>query len=145
MIFREALVSDIPQMQLVRNSVHENRLSDPSIIKDEDYIPYLTQTGKGWVCIVNNTVVGFAIVDVKTCNVWALFVSPEDEGAGIGKNLHRRMLDWYFEHHSYLLWLGTAPGTRAEKFYRKNGWVQIGTTNNEELKFEMSKEDWLKV
>jgi len=49
--------------------------------------------GKGWVCKVDGEVVGFAIVDLKEHNIWALFLRPEFEGMGIGKELHRLMID----------------------------------------------------
>jgi hypothetical protein len=36
MIFREARLTDIKGMQIVRNAVRENRLSDPRVIADKD-------------------------------------------------------------------------------------------------------------
>ena len=36
MIFREAQISDIQQIQIVRNAVKENVLSDPSLVTDKD-------------------------------------------------------------------------------------------------------------
>jgi len=41
MIFREASAGDIPQMQIVRNSVKQNTLSDPELVTDEDCENYL--------------------------------------------------------------------------------------------------------
>jgi hypothetical protein len=35
MKFREAHINDIPQMQIVRHSVKENVLSDPSLVEIE--------------------------------------------------------------------------------------------------------------
>jgi hypothetical protein len=32
MTIREALITDIPQIQIVRNSVKENMLSDPALV-----------------------------------------------------------------------------------------------------------------
>ena len=78
---------------------------------------------------------------MKDNNVWALFVTPSYEGKGIGKQLQKIMLDWYFDKTHDLLWLGTSPKTRAEYFYRKSGWKEAGMHGNE-IKFEMSKEDW---
>jgi len=46
---REAVLNDISQLQIVRNSVLENGLSDPGRITTADYQEYLTQKGKGWV------------------------------------------------------------------------------------------------
>ena len=69
MIFREASVGNIPQMQIVRNSVKENIFSDPDLVTDEDCENYLRNRGKGWVCEIENRIVGFAIVDMVNHNV----------------------------------------------------------------------------
>jgi GNAT superfamily N-acetyltransferase len=87
-------------------------------------------------------VVGFAIIDLPQKNVWALFVHPAWEAKGIGKRLHNKMLDWYFSKFDLPLWLSTAPGTRAEKFYYNQGWVQTNILLNGEVKFEMTGESW---
>ncbi len=142
MIFREAHINDIPQIQIVRNSVKENVLSDPSLVSDKDCEEFLTVRGKGWVCEIDGTVVGFSIADMKEKNVWALFVHPDHEAKGIGKRLHKEMLDWYFDQTKENIWLGTAPKSRAETFYRMNGWKEIGVHGKGEIKFEMNFEDW---
>ena len=142
MIFREARLSDIPQIQVVRHSVKENVLSDPSLVTDKDCEEFLTMRGKGWVCEINGVVVGFSIADLKEKNVWALFVHPDHEAKGIGKRLHKEMLDLYFTQTKEKVWLGTAPNSRAENFYRLNGWKEVGMHGKGEIKFEMSFEDW---
>ena len=142
MIFREALTADVPQIQVVRHSVKENILSNPALVTDEDCIEFLTVRGKGWVCEADNTIAGFAIADLKEYNIWALFLHPDFEGKGIGKELHRLMMDWYFSQTNHTAWLGTAPDTRAQEFYMQQGWKNAGTVNKGEIKFEMSKEDW---
>ena len=142
MVFREATIHDIKQIQTVRNSVKENTLSNPALVTDNDCIEFLTIRGKGWVCEVDQVVVGFSIVDFKENNVWALFVHPDFEKNGIGKRLHHLMLDWYFHKTNIKVWLGTSPNTRAEIFYRKLGWKEVGMNGKEEIKFEMTSEDW---
>ena len=142
MYFREATIEDIPQMQIVRNAVTENQLSDPALIKDAEYEEYLLYRGKGWVCEINETVVGFAIVDLQQNNIWALFISPTFAEKGIGKKLHYLMLNWYFKQTQQTVWLGTSPNTRAEIFYRKQGWTEVGTNGSNELKFEMTYQQW---
>ncbi|HEV8080381.1 MAG TPA: GNAT family N-acetyltransferase [Chitinophagaceae bacterium] len=142
MIFREAQVSDIQQMQIVRHSVKENILSNPELVTDKDCEEFITVRGKGWVCEINGNVVGFSIADIKENNVWALFVHPEHEAKGIGKRLQEEMLHWYFSQTKEKIWLSTAPASRAEKFYRMNGWVEAGIHGKGEIKFEMNFEDW---
>jgi GNAT superfamily N-acetyltransferase len=143
MIFREAILTDIPQMQVVRNAVKENVLSNPAMVPDKDYMVYMTERGKGWVCTVSASVVGFAIVDVVDSNIWALFVHPDFDRQGIGKQLHKRMMDWYFSHTNETVWLSTAPNSRAETFYRMNGWRETGIYGKGEIRFEMDAGDWL--
>jgi GNAT superfamily N-acetyltransferase len=142
MIYREATIDDIAQIQVVRNQVKENTLSHPSLVSDEDCVEFLTRRGKGWVCETGNTIVGFSIADLKEHNIWALFIHPDHEGNGIGKELHRLMMDWYFSQTDHTVWLGTAPNTRAEKFYTQQGWRNVGVVNKGEVKFEMTKEEW---
>jgi ribosomal protein S18 acetylase RimI-like enzyme len=142
MIFRKAETSDIPQLHSIRISVKENMLPDPSIITESDYKEFLNVRGKGWLCEVDNMIAGFAIVDFKNKNIWALFVTPEFEGRGIGRKLQEIMLDYYFQRNIEKLWLGTAPGTRAENFYRRSGWKETGTRPNGEILFEMSLNEW---
>jgi GNAT superfamily N-acetyltransferase len=142
MIFREAVVADIPQIQVVRNAVTENTLSDPALVPDKDVADYIVNRGKGWVCEIDKIIVGFAIVSVTDCNVWALFIQPGYDKIGIGKKLHNTMMDWYFATTDKPVWLSTSPGTRAEHFYRKAGWQEIGIYGKGEIKFEMTIEKW---
>jgi GNAT superfamily N-acetyltransferase len=145
MIFREAKAADIAQMQVVRNVVKENQLSSPTLITDEAVLEFITQRGKGWVCELDEHIVGFAIADLHRDNIWALFVDPDFEGKGIGKTLQTLMLDWYFSKGKEQVWLGTLPGTRAEAFYRQSGWQENVRNGSRELRFEMSKAQFEKV
>ncbi len=142
MIFREAVIGDIKEIQIVRNSVKENILSNPGLVTDDDCEDFLTMRGKGWVCEIENKLVGFAIADLKEDNIWALFVHPEFEGKGIGRKLHQIMLDWYFMQGKKNVWLGTSPHTRAERFYKNLGWREIGTHGKDEIKFEMTFDEY---
>lgn len=140
-IFRTATPEDIPEIQRVRHLVKENVLSDPSLVTDEDCHEYLVERGKGWVCEYEGAIVGFSIADLQNDNIWALFVDPEFEGKGIGRKLHRLMLDWYFSAGKEKVWLSTDPNTRAEEFYRRHGWQESGLHGGE-IRFEMNGTDW---
>jgi GNAT superfamily N-acetyltransferase len=142
MIFRIAESGDIKQIQVVRNAVKENMLSNPGLVTDKDCVEYLTLRGKGWVCEINNAVIAFAIADLIDNNIWALFVHPDFEGNGIGKALHDTMMDWYFSQQKEMVWLSTDVNTKAEKFYRKQGWKETGLYGKTEIKFEMTKDIW---
>ena len=145
MIIRQAKTQDIPQIQVVRNAVKENTLSDPALVPDKDVEDYIHNRGKGWVCEIDRVIVGFAIVSITDNNVWALFIQPGYDKKGIGKKLHDEMMKWYFSQTSTTIWLGTAPGTRAESFYRKAGWKETGLHGKGEIKFEMTAEDWKRI
>lgn len=143
MIIREANINDISQIQIIRNAVKENTLSNPNLVTDEDCRIFLTERGKGWVCEINDKIVGFSIADLQDNNIWALFVHPDFDKIGVGRQLHDVMLKWYFSKTKNTVWLGTAPRTRAEAFYRKAGWKEVGMHGKGEVKFEMTFNDWI--
>ena len=134
-------MADIPGMQRVRNSVLENKLSNPALISYEDYENFISVRGNGWICEEEGIIIGFSVADLTQNNVWALFVSPGAEGRGIGRELLRLLLQWYFIETRTNIWLSTAPQTRAEQFYRKAGWKEVGMQGNE-IKFEMTFKQW---
>jgi len=142
MSLRQAQIPDIPQIKVVRNAVTENTLSDPALVPDADVEDYITRRGRGWVCEINNRIVGFSIVSVIDKNVWALFIQPGFDKQGIGKRLHDEMMNWYFKQTNDTIWLSTTPGTRAEQFYRKAGWTETGIYGKGEIKFEMTAIQW---
>lgn len=141
MNYRKATIEDISQIQIVRNSVKENQLSNPNLISNEMVEEFITKRGKGFVCEIDDKIVGFSIVDFVKNNVWALFILPEFEGKGIGEKLHQLILNEYFNKTKETIWLSTEPNSRAENFYLKQGWKNVGFHRNE-VKFEMSFDDW---
>ena len=143
MKYCEATTDDIDQIHSVRLSVKENVLVNLSLISKEDYIRLLTQDGKGWVCETDFGIVAFSVVDTIKKNVWALFVHPNYEAKGIGYTIHKLMLDWYFSHKQETLWLSTDAETRADKFYRRAGWEEVMRFGKNEIKFELSYEQWM--
>ena len=139
---REATEKDIDQIQLIRRAVKENILPDPEIVSNEDCRIYITQRGKGWVAESNDVILGFAIADLEDNNIWALFIHPDHEKQGIGKQLHDTMLSWYFDTGKSWVWLSTDPGTRAEGFYNSHNWTRTEELPNGEIKFKMTAEAW---
>lgn len=100
-----------------------------------DYVMML-HNGMGWVCERYGQITGFAIVDVPKKNLWALFVHPAFERKGIGRNLHRLMIEACDQHGLDMLWLSTDPNTRAEEFYKRAGWMPKNPLPNGEVRFE---------
>jgi len=76
--------ADIKEIQVVRNAVRENMLSDPSLVTDQDCAIFIAEKGKRWVCEIAGKIVGFAIVNLAENNIWALFVHPDFDKSGIG-------------------------------------------------------------
>lgn len=137
-----ATINDYSQLHRIRMAVRENQLSDPFRITQLDYESFLTLKGRGWVHTIHSIITGFVIIDLEKFNVWALFVDPVYEGRGIGRQLHDEMLNWYFREYRPTLWLSTSPGTRAEEFYRRSGWLDKGREPGGEIRFEMPAENW---
>ncbi len=142
MQIRPASEADIPEMHRIRTSVRENRLAIPSLVQPGDYRAMLAEHGRGWVAESDGRIIGFAVADLSRRNVWALFVDPASEGRGAGRQLHDAMMDWMFAAGAEEVWLGTDPGTRAERFYRSAGWRFAGGEPNGEARYEMSRDDW---
>lgn len=137
---RQSQQKDISRLHEIRVAVKENVLSNPALITPADYEEFLFTRGSGWVAEIDNIIIGFAICDLREENIWALFVHPDFERRGAARALQKEMLDWYFAQKEKV-WLGTAPGTRAEKFYRASGWRENGM-HGKEVKFEMTSEEW---
>jgi len=132
-------VADIGGMHRVRLAVRENRLTSTAIT-EADYVPAITDSGRGWVIEADGTIVAFAAGNRETGNIWALFVHPDHEARGYGRRLHDALLDWLWSQGLNNLWLTTEPGTRAQGFYESMGWRRTGRNQRGELRFELNRE-----
>ena len=117
---RQATRDDIPAMHRIRLAVRENKTS--GAIREEDYYCELEVSGRGWVVEEQQEIVAFAVGNMETASIWALFVHPDHEGRGCGRLLHAAVVEWLFAQGVHRIWLSTAPGTRAQKFYEAAGW-----------------------
>ena len=86
-----------------------------------------------------NRIFNVDIGNATNGNVWALFVHPEHEGRGYGRQLHDMMVAWLWSAGLGRLWLTTEPGTRAQRFYEKAGWQLTDTTKGGELRYELQR------
>ena len=135
---RRARRGDVAGMQRVRMAVRENRLVGRAISESE-YVEAIETTGGGWVAELDGAVVGFAVGNARTGNIWALFVDPDHEGKGYGRRLHAAMLAWLWARGLERLWLATDPGTRAERFYERSGWKHAGAAERGEVRLELER------
>lgn len=137
-MLRQATRADIPALHRVRLSVHENRLSR-SAISESDYVTAIESTGRGWVIESEGEIVAFAVGNATTGNIWALFVDPQHEGLGFGRQLHDSMVAWLWSQHLEMLWSTTARRTRAARFYEAAGWRSAGLTPDGDLRYELRR------
>ena len=129
---------DFPELMRIRHAVRENRLVS-MVIGPADYRQAIEVEGRGWVAETEAGSVGFAVGNRLTGNIWALFIDPDHDGQGHGRKLHDVMVEWLFAQGLTRLWLGTEPGTRAQRFYEAAGWVRIGLQSDGEMAYELRR------
>lgn len=78
-----------------------------------------------WIAVSGCKAVGFSMILPEEGCLFAAFVLPAYEGAGIGKRLAEEAENQLFLHHD-LIWLETGEATRAAGFYRHRGWITAG-------------------
>ncbi|HBI12000.1 MULTISPECIES: GNAT family N-acetyltransferase [Akkermansia] len=93
----------------------------------EDMRQVYLPRARTWVCRDGGRVVGFACL-VGEGELAALFVAPERQCEGIGTAL----LDWVKEHSKGMLTVGVyEENARARAFYRRGGFEEIGSREDE--------------
>ena len=127
--FRDITHDDIPALFAVRIATRENALSLEELavlgITVESVRDMMKTTHRGWLCEVDGTMVGFAMGNGKTGEMWVVAVLPEFEARGIGAKLIALVEDWLWSLGWKELWLTTDIDTalRAYGFYVKLGWT----------------------
>jgi GNAT superfamily N-acetyltransferase len=132
--YRPARVEDIPDLMSIRNSVRENALVS-TVLGVDDYMQAITADGRAWVCEIEGEIVGFTCGRLVQGDIWALFIREAHEGQGIGNALMDIVERWMFEAGTDEISLVTSPGTRAERLYRRRGWIDRGMTSTGEVHF----------
>jgi GNAT superfamily N-acetyltransferase len=136
-VIRSALLDDVTAMHAVRTSARENVLASSGRVTLASYREMLEHRGRGWVWETEGRIVGFSVADLDARNIWALFVHPDFERRGFGRQLHDRAVAWLFERGAEKIWLTTDAASRAESFYRTAGWHVAGVKPNGEIRFEL--------
>jgi len=85
---------------------------------------------------VSGEIVGFSIAHQTSRSIFALFVLPSYENRGLGRRLLDAASAWLWDNGADIVWLTTAPDTRAARFYERDGWICSGVEANDELRFE---------
>lgn len=133
-MIRLATAADVPRIREIRNAVRENRLSHPDVVTARHIQRYL-DAGEMWVWDDGGFIKGFSAADTRDGSVWALFIDPAHEGKGLGRTLLAEVCGALRTAGHRTAMLGTAPGTRAERFYRQNGWESEGLDARGEIVF----------
>jgi GNAT superfamily N-acetyltransferase len=129
-VFREIEIRDIPALFRVRVATDENRLTSEQLtalgITEAAVEEKLGGTYKGWLCEDDGAVVGFAIGDRASCEMWVIAVLPSHVRQGIGERLLAAVESWMFGEGCLEIWLTTDIDTslRAYSFYRHRGWEE---------------------
>lgn len=127
--YREITCDDIPALFAVRAATDENNLSLEQLkalgITEDAVRDKILGSYKGWLCEVDGRVVGFAMGDRSSGELWVIAVLPEYTCRGIGSKLIRLVEDWLWQSGCGELWLTTDVDTtlRAYSFYGRQGWV----------------------
>jgi len=127
-------------MFAIRLAVTSNRMTRAELadigVTPESLPAMLSGTGRGWVAEADH-VMGFAMADARAASVFALFVSPDAEGHGLGSRLMDAAEGWLFRQGLEHIWLVTDPdrNVRANGFYRHRGWQSDGLTDEGEERF----------
>jgi len=93
---------------------------------------YQSNNGNFWIALVNNKVVGtIALLDIGNHQgaLRKMFVDTNYRGKhlGIGKKLLDNLFEWAKEKQFKEILLGTtAKFLAAQRFYEKNGFIEIG-------------------
>ena len=131
--YRKALPKDTNECIVLRGNTRENAFSVAQLEAigvtheswesgiERDKIP-------GYVCLVNEKIVGYCFGEKESGEILVLAVLPEYENLGIGKELLNKVVsDFKKLGHKYLfLGCSSDPKSRSYGFYRHLGWASTG-------------------
>ncbi|MEJ5027843.1 MULTISPECIES: GNAT family N-acetyltransferase [unclassified Comamonas] len=122
---RPATVGDVAAMFQVRLAVTENRMTLDELaaasVTPESIAEAIRSASCAWVATIDGEVAGFAMVDLDSACLFALFVRSDREGRGLGTALCRTCEQALLAQHE-AAWLETATTSRAARLYRHLGW-----------------------
>jgi ribosomal protein S18 acetylase RimI-like enzyme len=116
-VIRRIDASDVPQLFRVRAVTDENRLTLDQLAAlgiNENSVreKLLSSSHHGWVCEEQGSVVGFAMGDRSSGEMWVIAVLPTHIRRGIGGALLEQVETWLFSEGCSSLWLTTDVDTR---------------------------------
>lgn len=133
-MIRTATRADLPRITEIRMAVRENVLSRPEKIVEA--VDYLIDRDAFWVFEADGAIHGFSSADPRDGSIFALFMDRASEGRGIARLLLDAACSHLTKAGHQRAWLSTDAGTRADRFYRHQGWTEIGRNADGEIRFE---------
>jgi GNAT superfamily N-acetyltransferase len=141
-MIRKASRADEPRISEIRFAVRENRPSNAAVVAViAKLVDWLFDNSTIWVWEDGGAIQGFSAADHRDGSVCALFVDPSYEGRGIGRALLPPACDILKASGYAMAVLTTAAGTRAERFYRIDGWTEVGRKEDGQIIFQKSLVD----
>jgi GNAT superfamily N-acetyltransferase len=135
-MIRKATRADYPRISEIRLSVRENRLSESKYGLVETVANWIFDNSIFWVWEEDGAIQGFSAADPRNGTIFALFVRPSYERRGIGRALLPPACQVLRDSGHETATLTTAAGTRAERFYRLDGWTEIERQDDGEIVFQ---------
>lgn len=131
--YRKAVPDDAAACIEIRGRTRENAFSEEQlnalgITVDTWREGIRDGSAPGYVCCVDEAVVGYCFADRESGEILVLALLPAYERAGIGRRLLQLMVQELRAHGFTKLFLGcsTDPATRSYGFYRHLGWQSTG-------------------
>ena len=135
-MIRKATRADHPRISEIRLSVRENRLSKSKYGLVERAANWIFDNSTFWAWEEDGAIQGFSAADPRDGTIFALFVHPSYEGRGIGRALLPMACQSLRDSGHAIAALTTEAGTRAERFYRLDGWTEIGRQGDGQIVFQ---------
>jgi GNAT superfamily N-acetyltransferase len=139
MMIRKATHADRPRISEIRFAVRENQPSNAAVVAViAKLVDWLLDNSTIWVWEEDGAIQGFSAADSRDGSICALFVHPSYEGRGIGRALLPLACEVLKESGHATALLTTEAGTRAERFYRTDGWTELGRQEDGQIIFQKS-------
>jgi GNAT superfamily N-acetyltransferase len=135
-MIRKATRADYSRISEIRLSVRENRLSKSKYESVDSATNWIFDNSTFWAWEEDGAIQGFSAGDPRDGTIFALFVHPSYEGHGIGRALLPMACETLRDNGHASATLTTEPGTRAERFYRRDGWTEIGRQDDGQIVFQ---------
>lgn len=135
-MIRKATRADRQRIREIRFAVRENRPSNAALV--EQLTDWLFDNSTFWVWEEDGAIQAFSAADPRDGSICALFVHPLYERRGIGRALLPLACAMLKDSGHATAVLTTEAGTRAERFYRTDGWTEAGRKPDGQIIFRKS-------